>query len=66
MSKPHNIKTLTAEVDPDGVAFTLRVKMNDGGELVMHGITAIDTFIEMSSIAVNCYIPKEKSKEFLH
>lgn len=66
MSKPHNIKTLTAEVDPEGVSFTLRVKMNDGGELVMRGINALDTFMEMSCIAANCYVQDEPEEEYLH
>ena len=62
----HNIKTLTAELDPEGVAFTLRVKMNDGGELVIHGATALDTFMELSCIAANCYIHDEPKKETIH
>lgn len=64
--KSHNIKTLTAEVDPEGVAFTLRVKMNDGGEFVMRGVHALDTFMEMSCIAANCYVQEEEENDYLH
>ena len=64
--KPHNIKKLTAEMDPDGVAFTLRVTLSTGGELVMHGVQALDTFMEMSCIAANCYIQDEPQKEMVH
>lgn len=65
-NKPHNISKLTAEPDPDGVTFTLRVKMNDGGELVINGIQALDTFMEMSCIVANVYIQDEKKKETIH
>lgn len=53
--KTHNITSITAEPDPDGVAFTLRVKIKGGGELVLNGPDAIAAFYTISSVATECY-----------
>lgn len=53
--KPHNITSLTIEPDTDGIAFTLRVKINGGGELILNGPDAIPAFYTISSVATDPY-----------
>jgi hypothetical protein len=55
MTKPHNIAAITAEPDPDGVTFTLRVKLSNGGELVMEGPEAISAYFTISSHCAEQY-----------
>jgi hypothetical protein len=55
MNKTHNIASITCEPDPDGVSFTLRVKLKGGGELVMHGPDAIPVFYAMSNHTTEPY-----------
>lgn len=61
--KTHNISKLTAEPDPDGVAFTLRVQLETGGDLVVHGSSALDTFMELACIIANCYNGDDQQDE---
>lgn len=53
--KTHNITSITAEPDPDGVSFTCRVKIKGGGELVMNGTDAIAAFYTISNVATEPY-----------
>jgi len=55
MTKPHNIASITAEPDPDGVSFTCRVKIKGGGELILNGPNAIPAFYTISEVATECY-----------
>jgi hypothetical protein len=65
MTKPHNIASITAEPDPEGVTFTLRVKLIGGGELVINGPEAIPAFYTISNAATEQY-DDENEKETLH
>jgi hypothetical protein len=61
--KPHNIASITAEPDPNCVTFTCRVKMSNGGELVLHGPDAIDVFYAMAGFTCEQY---DDEKETVH
>lgn len=52
---PHNIASITAEPDPDGVNFVCRVKLATGGELVLRGPDAIPVFYTVSNLATEPY-----------
>ncbi len=66
MKQPHNIASITAEPDPKGVTFTLRVKLIGGGELVIHGPEAIPAFYTISNAATEQYDDNEDEKETVH
>ncbi len=53
--KQHNIASITAEPDADGVSFTLRVKLTTGGELVLNGPEAIAVFYTISNVSTEPY-----------
>jgi hypothetical protein len=65
MNKAHNIASITAEPDPDGVTFTCRVKIKGGGELVMHGADAIPAFYTISGFVCEQY-DDENEGETVH
>lgn len=54
-TKPHNIAAITVEPDTDGVKFKLRIKLTDGGEMVINGRDAIPVFYTVSDIAMEQY-----------
>lgn len=55
MTKSHNIVSITAEPDPDGVTFTCRVKVKGGGELVLNGPEAFPAFYTIANVAAGAY-----------
>ena len=55
MTKPHNIMSITAEPDPDGVTFTLIVKLDGGGELKLNGPDAIPVFYTLAGFTCEQY-----------
>jgi hypothetical protein len=65
MTKHHNIASITAEPDADGVTFTCRVKLKGGGELVMNGPDAIPAFYTISGFACEIY-EDASDKETVH